>query len=111
LLTDGELEVGEFNQEFAEKLKSLTPWGQAFPEPVFEGQFEVIDARQVGDCHVKMKLQSSDMSQAVDAICFGYLRDHQDLPSGTVQAIYRLDINEFRGDKSLQLIVQEMFEN
>jgi single-stranded-DNA-specific exonuclease len=112
LLTDGQLQAEDFTQQFAEQLKELTPWGQAFPEPVFEGEFEIVEARQVGDSHVKMKLKPTSgnlaSGQILDAICFAYLRDHSKLPSGIVKAIYRLDINEFRGDKSLQLMVQEL---
>ena len=104
--TDGELTANDFNMEFAESLRQSTPWGQGFPEPLFDGQFEVIDARVVGDTHAKLKLRPLNANLEIDAICFGYLDKHESLPQGTVRAAYRLDVNEFRERLSLQLIVQ-----
>jgi len=104
--TDGELAASDFNLEFAESLRQSTPWGQGFPEPLFDGQFEVIDARVVGDTHAKLKLRPSNADHVIDAICFRYLDKRESLPQGTIRAAYRLDVNEFRERLSLQLIVQ-----
>lgn len=106
LWSDGALKAEEFNLELAETMRNVTPWGQGFPEPVFSGRFEVVDARIVGDVHAKLKLQPEGSSQVIDAICFGYLNDHPDLPSGTVEAAYKLDTNEWQGRTSLQLMVE-----
>ena len=108
LWTDGELDADDFHIELADQLRLLTPWGQAFPEPVFDGQFVVIDARLVGDIHAKLKLQPVGSSLVVDAICFGFLNQHERLPAGTIRAVYRLDVNEFRERITLQLIVQHI---
>ena len=106
LLSDGELDANEFTLEFAEQSKHITPWGQTFPEPVFDGQFEVIDARIVGDTHAKLKLRPTNSSEVYDAICFGYLNSNEELPHNQIRAAYKLDVNEFRGQQNLQLMVQ-----
>jgi len=92
--------------EFAEQIRQLSPWGQGFPEPLFDGYFEVIDARVVGDTHAKLKLRPLVGDQHIDAICFGYLSSHDSLPQGEIRAAYRLDVNEFRERKNLQLMIQ-----
>jgi len=106
LLSDGELDANEFTLEFAEQIQHITPWGQTFPEPVFDGQFEVIDARIVGDTHAKLKLRPTNSSEVYDAICFGYLNSNEELPHNQIRAAYKLDVNEFRGQQNLQLMVQ-----
>jgi len=106
LWSDGELAANEFNIELAEQLRQTMPWGQGFPEPLFDGQFEVIEARVVGDTHAKLKLSPVGAGQVVDAIYFGYLNRHSSLPTGTIRAVYRLDVNEFRERKNLQLMIQ-----
>ena len=108
--TDGELNEADFSIETAEQLRQATPWGQTFPEPIFEGQFEVIDARLVGETHAKLILQPKGSVQQIDAICFGYLNTHEQLPTGTIRAVYRLDVNEFRDQQSLQLMVQHIVD-
>lgn len=108
LLSDGELNSQEFNMEFAEQIRQLSPWGQGFPEPLFDGYFEVIDARVVGDTHAKLKLRPLVGDQHIDAICFGYLSSHDSLPQGEIRAAYRLDVNEFRERKNLQLMIQHI---
>lgn len=108
LLTDGELLEEELNMDLAEQLRQSSPWGQGFPEPLFDGEFEVVEARVVGDTHAKLKLKPVIGQQVIDAICFGYLDRHENLPEGVVRAAYRLDVNEFRDRLSLQLVVQHI---
>lgn len=108
LLSDGELAAIEFDLGFAEQIRQITPWGQAFPEPMFDGEFEVIDACVVGDTHAKLKLKSRNSQQVLDAICFGYLDNHANLPEGTIRAVYKLDVNEFRDRKNLQLVIRHI---
>ncbi len=108
LWTDGPLMANEFTMELAEQLRQSTPWGQGFPEPVFDGEFEVIEARVVGDTHAKLRLRPVDGQQQIDGICFGYLDTHEALPEGVIRAAYRLDVNEFRDRLSLQLMIQEI---
>lgn len=108
LWTDGALQADEFTMELAEQLRQATPWGQGFPEPLFDGEFEVLEARVVGDTHAKLKLRPLKGTQAIDAICFGFLDSHEALPNGTIRAAYRLDVNEFRDRQTLQLMIQHI---
>ncbi|GGZ99017.1 single-stranded-DNA-specific exonuclease RecJ [Arenicella chitinivorans] len=106
--TDGALDAVEFSEEIAEQLRTMTPWGQGFPEPLFEGEFEVLDARIVGESHAKLVLRPSVGEQPLDAICFGYLDTHAELPTGTIYAAFQLDVNEFRDRRTLQLMVKHI---
>ena len=92
LWTDGSLDANELSMELADQLRQSTPWGQGFPEPLFDGRFEVVESRVVGDTHAKLRLKPIDGSQVIDAICFGYLDKHEDLPSGAIRAAYKLSL-------------------
>jgi single-stranded-DNA-specific exonuclease len=107
ILTDGELSAADMELSFAEHLRSLGPWGQHFPEPLFEGRFVVEERRVVGGSHLKMQLRPVDGHASIDAIAFGRLPE--DLPdSDTVRLVYKLDINHFRGHKTCQLMVEQI---
>ena len=107
ILTDGELSAAEINLQFAEQLRNLGPWGQRFPEPVFEGRFVIEEQRVVGGAHLKMQVRPVGGQGGIDAIAFGRLPE--DLPdSDTVGLIYKLDINHFRGQKTCQLMVEQI---
>ncbi|HEY5717478.1 MAG TPA: single-stranded-DNA-specific exonuclease RecJ [Motiliproteus sp.] len=104
ILTDGELSRAEFSLELAEQLRMAGPWGQQFPEPVFDGEFELIQQRIVGQRHLKLMLGTAD-GFCLDAIAFNV--DLNEWPSSRTRArvVYKLDVNEFRGNRSLQLLV------
>ena len=105
--TDGELPVDDIDMPFAELLRSLGPWGQHFPEPMFEGRFVVEEQRVVGGHHLKMQLRPAGGHSRIDAIAFGCLPE--DLPqTDTVRLVYRLDINHFRGNRTCQLMVEHI---
>ncbi len=107
ILTDGELDAREISLEFAVCIEQFGPWGQRFPEPLFDGKFRVIDARVVGGSHLKMIVQAMDGGDPVDAIAFNALPEQ--LPgSGVVRLLYRLGINRWRGHESCQLLVEEI---
>ncbi len=107
ILTDGELSAADIELPFAELLSSLEPWGQHFPEPLFEGRFVVEESRVVGGSHLKMQLRPADGHARIDAIAFGRLPE--DLPdSDTVKLVYKLDVNHFRGHKTCQLMVEQI---
>lgn len=109
ILTDGELPATDINLEFAQQLRDLGPWGQHFPEPVFEGRFVVEEKRVVGGAHLKMLLRPVDGQGRVDAIAFGRLPE--DLPnSDTAAFVYKLDINHFRGQRTCQLMVEQILD-
>jgi single-stranded-DNA-specific exonuclease len=108
--TDGELTSEEIALETAQALREGGPWGQAFPEPCFDGVFAVKNARVVGDKHLKMWVTSGDGARNFDAIAFNFkvADDAADLPSGDVRLVYRLDINEYQGERRLQLLVDHV---
>ena len=108
VFTDGELPNDCFTMEFAQLLKQSGPWGQQFPEPVFEHTFEVIQQRIVGEKHLKLVLKHQS-GRLVDAIAFGIdVKEWPDTEAKFVKVAYQLDINEFRGKFTLQLIVREL---
>jgi single-stranded-DNA-specific exonuclease len=110
ILSDGEIEQSEFSMETAAALIKAGPWGQEFPEPVFDGKFKVIQQRRVGENHLKLVLAPElAPQQAIDAIAFNI--DKQDWPAAEmtdIEIAYRLDINEFRGNQTLQLMVEHI---
>lgn len=101
--SDGELNEQHMTLEFAESLQQAAVWGQAFPEPVFNGVFDVIQCRIVGKQHLKFVLRLPFSSLLIDAIAF--FADHPEnwLGCRKVNAVYKLDVNEYRGQRSLQL--------
>ncbi len=104
--SDGQLTAHEINLELAEILRNAGPWGQGFPEPQFEGRFELVQRRIVGEHHLKMVVRSND--REFDAIAFR-TTDAQWAPEvEQVQLVYRLDINEFNGQRSAQLLVEHV---
>jgi single-stranded-DNA-specific exonuclease len=106
LWSDGELGPDDLGLELAEVLRHAAPWGQAFPEPAFDGLFEVADQRIVGESHLKLRLQPAGTTRTIDAIAFN-LGDRYPLDEKrTVRALYRLDVNEFRARRSPQLVVE-----
>jgi len=107
--SDGELSGAEFSLPLAEAIRNAGPWGQGFVEPLFDGEFEVIDWRIVGEKHLKMELQAEDAEQSISAIAFNMPSERIRESDGFIRAAYRLDVNEFRNKKTAQLIV-EYFE-
>ncbi|SQK94195.1 ssDNA exonuclease, 5'--_ 3'-specific [Haemophilus influenzae] len=106
--TDGELNSNEFNLETAELIKSVGTWGQGFPEPCFDGKFKILDQRAIGQNknHLKMLLEPKQGGVLLDAIAFNIdTRLYPDLSIKQARLAYKLDINEFRGNRSLQLLV------
>jgi len=107
ILTDGELPAPDIGLHLAGQLENLGPWGQRFPEPLFDGRFEVLDQRVVGGSHLKMVVRPLDGSEALDAIAFNRMPD--DLPeAGPARMLYRIGINRWRGEESCQLMIEEI---
>ncbi|MCW9014446.1 MAG: single-stranded-DNA-specific exonuclease RecJ [Gammaproteobacteria bacterium] len=103
--SDGELSASEMNLQLAECLRQAGPWGQHFSEPVFDGEFEITNWRIVGEKHLKMQLQSMDADAAIDAIAFNMDASRLEETDGFIHAAFRLDVNNFRNNKTAQLIV------
>ncbi|GAB6408357.1 single-stranded-DNA-specific exonuclease RecJ [Pseudomonas sp. MHK4] len=106
LLSDGTLAVEEFHLELARALRHAGPWGQHFPEPLFHGVFQLVEQRVVGERHLKVVLRSECGSVKLDGIAFGI--DREVWPNPTikwVEVAYKLDVNEFRGNETVQLMI------
>lgn len=109
LESDGELAEAEFDLSIAETLRRAGPWGQLFPEPLFDGVFELKSQRIVGERHLKMSLLKPGDGATLDAIAFGVDTQRWPDPGVTrVRLAYRLDVNEFRGERRLQLLVEQI---
>jgi single-stranded-DNA-specific exonuclease len=113
IYSDGALSAQEFNIDTARALRSAGPWGQGFPEPVFDGEFKVFDARIVGGKHLKLQLQSAQPGAApLDAIAFGHVGGASDdarLRGGaSIRLAFRLEVNEYRGNERVQLNCQHL---
>ena len=111
LHSDGELSAEDLTLEAAHALRAAGPWGQAFPEPLFDGCFEVVERRILSERHLKLKVRLQADSPPLDAIAFRHF-DHEDAPdiapSTRVELAYRLNVNEYAGTERLQLIVEHV---
>ena len=107
-ITDGELSTNELTLQLAQIIQAAGPWGQAFPEPVFEGQFTLLDKRIVGGNHLKLRLKTEDSDKPLDAIAFNMT--DEDWPHNPEQILstYRIGINDFRGNRQLQLYIEHI---
>ncbi|WP_163835071.1 single-stranded-DNA-specific exonuclease RecJ [Spartinivicinus ruber] len=107
VLTDGELSCHEINLYLASLIREAGPWGQHFPEPVFQGYFQVIQQRIIGEKHLKLMLKHPSGELFVDAIAFNIdLSVWPDQSIAQVLLAYKLDVNYFRGKQNLQLMVE-----
>lgn len=106
VLSDGALTEDEAELVLAEQLRFSVPWGQGFQEPVFDGEFEVRQQRIVGDKHLKLVLAWPSGNKEVDAIAFNVEPALLDGSLQRVRVAYRLDVNEWRGVRSVQLLIE-----
>ncbi len=107
LLTDGEIAAEHHTVEVAALLRDAAPWGQGFPEPQFDGRFEVIALRMLKDVHLKMTVKPLAGGPRMDAIAFN--QPDADLrPGDTPRLVYRLGINDYYSPASVQLIVEHI---
>jgi single-stranded-DNA-specific exonuclease len=113
IMSDGELTPEEFSMHTANMLREGGPWGQNFPEPMFDGEFKLLHQKLVGEKHMKMMVEplfkGHPTNIMLDAIAFNIdLRRWPDASVKTVKLAFKLDINEFRGNQSLQLMVENL---
>lgn len=109
ILSDGELDAETINLAFAEQLRDAGPFGQGFPEPCFDGMFNIVEQRIVGTNHLKLTLTLSEFGEPIQAIAFNV--DTQEWPNyrcRRAHVAYRLDVNEFRGFRNPQLIIEQI---
>jgi len=104
--SDGQLQADDFTLELSELLRTAGPWGQAFPEPLFDGVFTVLNQRVVGDQHLKLSVRSAQGGRVLDAIAFHQAEASPLREGQQVRMAYRLDSNEYRGLLGLQLVVE-----
>ena len=109
IASDGELEEAELDLPIAQLLREGGPWGQGFPEPMFDGEFELLDQRIVGEKHLKLSLGLPSSKRVVDAISFNVdLAKWPNQKAKRIYLAYKLDVNEFRGVRSPQLMVEHL---
>ena len=107
LVSDGAIPPQQMTLETAEALAAGGPWGQAFVEPLFDDVFDIVSKRIVGERHWKLVLRHVSGAPCVDAIAFNTVEDFPELPQ-RVHVAYRLDINEWRGQTSLQMRIDHL---
>ncbi len=108
VVSDGELNESELGLALAESLRDGGPWGQGFPEPVFDGVFDVLTRRVVGERHLKLQLRPVNGASCLDAIAFHAVVDGVAPAWTRVRAAYRVDVNEYQDSRALQLIIEHM---
>ncbi|EKC2241815.1 single-stranded-DNA-specific exonuclease RecJ [Salmonella enterica] len=110
VISDGPLSVAEMSMEVAQLLRDAGPWGQMFPEPLFDGRFRLLQQRLVGERHLKVMVEPVGGGPLLDGIAFNI--DTTCWPDNGVREVelaYKLDINEFRGNRSLQIIIDDIW--
>jgi len=104
--SDGELSAVELNLETAVALREGGPWGQGFPEPLFDGEFQVVESRVVGQTHLKFWARPRGEGRPVEAIAFGYYADAAAVrveAGSRLRLAYRLDTSDFGGTRKAEL--------
>ncbi|TKU87604.1 single-stranded-DNA-specific exonuclease RecJ [Citrobacter sp. TBCS-14] len=110
VVSDGPLSAAEMTMDVAQMLRDAGPWGQMFPEPLFDGRFRLLQQRLVGERHLKVMVEPVDGGPLLDGIAFNV--DTAIWPDNGVREVtlaYKLDINEFRGNRSLQIIIDNIW--
>jgi len=106
LYTDGEMPTGMFTLEMARMLRYAGPWGQAFPEPVFENRFECFSWKPMGERHLRLSLRDPRDDVVHDAVMFNAYEGKP--PPSVMRAAYELTINDWQGRESPRLLLRYM---
>jgi single-stranded-DNA-specific exonuclease len=108
--TDGELATADIALPTAEALRAGGPWGAAFPEPLFDGEFEVRGSRVIGERHLKFQVVAPEGRGSFDAIAFNHVDPNEKFsaPVGKRRLVYRLGTNDYQGVRRLQLVVEHL---
>ena len=104
LSSDGELLPHEFDRLHADALRAAGPWGQGFPEPLFDGEFDVLDWRVVGERHLKFSLRTAQRPAPLNAIHFNGWTDQP--PPLRIHAAYQLDTDDYQDRRGIQLVIR-----
>lgn len=105
ILSDGSLEAEQMNIAVVEQLKFAAPWGQGFPEPIFDDIFEVIDYRVLKDTHLKLRLKKKGCQQEYEGIAFFKAKYYLEKPTQFLHCVFKLDQNTWRNETKLQLLI------
>ncbi len=108
LLSDGAIDADDLTMQTAQAIQAGGPWGQGFPEPLFDGEFVVRDQRLLAQKHLKMQVSPAGSQLTLDAIAFNVDIRLWPQTVRTVHLAYRLSVNEYRGNRSLQLVVEQL---
>ncbi|MGA9852356.1 MAG: single-stranded-DNA-specific exonuclease RecJ [Gammaproteobacteria bacterium] len=108
LYTDGELAPEFLTLECAELLREAGPWGQCFPEPCFDGVFYLLERHVVGSGHLKLRLAEPRTNLRLEAIAFNQAGEQLPLACKQARIVYRPDVNEYHGERRLQLLVEHI---
>ncbi len=106
--TDGALQAGDFSLWFAEHLADASIWGHGFAPPIFDGVFEVLNFKILKDKHLKLSLRYPDVQYPIEAIQFNFDSSAWDYRAEKVHILFELDINEWNGKQSLQLMIKDL---
>ncbi|MDO5769931.1 MAG: single-stranded-DNA-specific exonuclease RecJ, partial [Psychrobacter sp.] len=106
--TDGQLQAQDFSLNFADMLKNASIWGHGFVPPVFDGIFEVASFRILKDKHLKLALSYPGVQYPIDAIWFNFDAKVWDYQAARVHVLFELDINEWNGNQSVQLMIKDL---
>ena len=106
-MTDGVLLDSELTLEVASILNDIGPWGQGFPEPLFEGSFLLLSQRVLGDKHLKMSIKTRSNNKPLDAIAFNCAPENLQVGE-LLHLVYRLNVNTYYALPKIQLIVEHI---
>lgn len=108
IVTDGDLDPGDLSLDLAREIENAGPWGQGFPEPLFDDEFTVTDARTVGERHLKLKLLLHGAQTPVDAISFNTDPDAVDIGAENIRFVYQLAVDDYNNNLKPQLIIRHI---
>lgn len=106
--TDGSLQAKDFSLSFAEYLTEASIWGHGFAPPIFDGVFEVLSFKILKDKHLKLSLRYPEVQYPIEAIYFNFDNDRWDYRAKHVHILFALDINEWNGKQSLQIMIKDL---
>ena len=106
LHTDGELAPGEAGLDLAQQLRQAGPWGQAFPEPLFDNVFDCVNWRMMGEKHWRLRLRDPRDGRQLDAVMFNI--DVDTVPPARLHAVYELAVNEWQGRMDVRMILRQI---
>lgn len=106
--TDGELSETDFTVDTARLLRDAGPWGQGFPEPVFDGVFEIVSHRMIGERHLKLKVKPQRGACLLEAMVFNVKSFNWHDGINAVHLLYRFEENDYQGMRRPQLTVTHL---